>query len=64
MNKGIQELRNEVDKIYIEYNKREIKMRADMEDLSHRRAKYTAELDIELDLIKSKWWYKLFNYGK
>jgi hypothetical protein len=64
LNKGIQELRNEVDKIYIEYNKREIKMRADMEDLSHRRAKYTAELDIELDLIKSKWWYKLFNYGK
>jgi len=61
LNKGIQELRNEVDKIYIEYNKREIKMRADMEDLSHRRAKYTAELDIELDLIKSKWWYKLFS---
>jgi hypothetical protein len=64
LNKAILELRNEVDKMYIFYNEREAKMRADMEDLSHRRAKYTAEIDIELDLIKSKWWYKLFNYGK
>jgi hypothetical protein len=61
LNKAIQTLRDEVDKMYITYNEREAKMRADMEDLSYRRAEYTAELDIELDLIKSKWWYKLFS---
>lgn len=61
LNKAIQELRDEVDKIYILYNEREAKMRADMEVLNHKQAKYTAELDIELDLIKSKWWYKLLS---
>ena len=61
LNKAIQALRDEVDKMYITYNEREAKMRADMERWSHKRAEYTAELDIELDLIKSKWWYKLFS---
>jgi hypothetical protein len=61
LNKGIQELRNEVDKIHLDYNEREAKMRADMERWSHKRAEYIDKLDIELDLIKSKWWYKLFS---
>jgi hypothetical protein len=64
LNKAIQELRNKVDKIHLDYNEREAKMRADMERWSHKRAEYIDKLDIELDLIKSKWWYKLFNYGK
>lgn len=61
LNKAIQELRNEVDKMYIDYNEREAKIREDIERWSHKREKYTEEWAIELDLIKSKWWYKLFS---
>jgi predicted nuclease with TOPRIM domain len=60
LNKAIQELRDEVDKIHTAYSEFEIKTRGE-QDLKIKQAMYTAELDIELDLIKSKWWYKLFS---
>jgi predicted nuclease with TOPRIM domain len=63
LNKAIQALRDDVDKIHVAYSELEAKMRVE-QDLKIKQAMYTAELDIELDLIKSKWWYKLFNYGK
>jgi len=61
LNKAIQELRNEVDKMYIDYNEREVKMRDDFKYVHEKRIKSIKEYETELHTIQSKWWYKLFS---
>lgn len=64
LNKAIQALRDDVDKIHVAYSELEAKTRMESVELTKKRQAYTLELIEELDAIKSKWWYKLFNYDK
>jgi hypothetical protein len=61
LNKAIQELCNEVDKIYIAYNEREAKMGEHYNKSIQKYVEQSAILERELESIQSKWWYKLFN---
>jgi hypothetical protein len=56
LNKAIKELRDEVDKMYIQHLGHVDKWEEAIQD--YRTKAYP------LLAIKSKWWYKLFNYGK
>jgi hypothetical protein len=61
LNKAIQELCNEVDKIYITYNEREAKIGERYNKSIQEYVERSAILERELESIQSKWWYKLFN---
>ena len=61
LNKAIQELCNEVDKIYIAYNEREAKIGERYNKSIQKYIERSAILERELESIQSKWWYKLFN---
>ncbi len=63
-NKAVRELKESVDKAYNAYEERE---RIFEERLMKLRDKHITQFEVvedELKQIKSKWWYKLFNYGK
>ena len=61
LNKAIQELRNEVDKMYIDYNEREANTRDNFNYVLEQRIKHIKEYETQLHTIQSKWWYKLFS---
>ena len=61
LNKAIQELRNEVDKMYIDYNEREANTRDNFNYVLEQRIKNIKEYETQLHTIQSKWWYKLFS---
>lgn len=60
LNKAIKELRREVDEMYIEHLGYKEKWEEAVEDY-RKKGHPLAE---KLGSITSKWWYKLFNYGK
>lgn len=61
LNKAIQELRNEVDKMYIDYNEREANTRDNFNYVLEEHIKNIKEYQTQLYTIQSKWWYKLFS---